>query len=76
MPAHWSAGGGIPSGPCRPRPRASAAFSSRTNALRRKLRLLAVNDRGQLVVRQFLQATREPVWGLRVVRDRYLFFAQ
>lgn len=53
-----------------------AYWKLRRRQLRRKLSLLAVNDQGQLVVRQFLQATCEPVWGLRVVRDRYLFFAQ
>lgn len=47
----------------------------RRRRLRRKLSLLSVNARGQLVVRLFLQATSEPVWGLRVVRHQYLFFA-
>ena len=47
----------------------------RRRRLRRKLSLLSINGRGQLVVRLFLQATTEPVWGLRVVRQRYLFFA-
>ena len=43
--------------------------------LRRKLSLLSINAQGQLVVRLFLRATSEPVWGLHVVRHRYLFFA-
>ena len=43
--------------------------------LRRKLSLLSINARDQLVVRLFLQATSEPVWGLHVVRYQYLFFA-
>jgi len=42
---------------------------------RRRLSLLSINARGELVLRLFLQATCEPVWGLRVVRHRYLFFA-
>lgn len=47
----------------------------RRRQLRRKLSLLSINCQGQLVVRLFLQATCKPVWGLRVVRHRYLFFA-
>lgn len=47
----------------------------RRRRLRRKFSLLSINARGQLVVRLFLQATSEPVWGLHVVRNRYLFFA-
>jgi hypothetical protein len=47
----------------------------RRRQLRRKLSLLSINARGQLVLRLFMQATSEPVWGLRVVRYRYLFFA-
>lgn len=47
----------------------------RRRQLRRKLSLLSINAQGQLVLRLFLQATSEPVWGLRVVRHRYLFFA-
>lgn len=52
-----------------------AYWKLRRRRLRRKLSLLAVNARGQLVLRLFLQATTEPVWGLRVVRHQYLFFA-
>lgn len=52
-----------------------AYWKLRRRQLRRQLSLLAINGRGQLVVRRFLQATCEPVWGLRVVRHRYLFFA-
>ena len=47
----------------------------RRRRLRRKLSLLSINARDQLVVRLFLQATSEPVWGLHVVRHQYLFFA-
>ena len=50
-------------------------WNLRHRQLRRKLSLLSINARGQLVVRSFLQATSDPVWGLRVVRHRYLFFA-
>ena len=47
----------------------------RRRQLRRKLSFLSINAQGQLVVRLFLQATTEPIRGLHVVRNRYLFFA-
>ena len=47
----------------------------RRRRLRRKLSFLSINAHGQLVMRLFLQATCEPIWGLHVVRHRYLFFA-
>ena len=52
-----------------------AYWKLRRRQLRRQLSLLSVNARGQLVVRLFLQATSEPVRGLRIVRHQYLFFA-
>ena len=70
----WQAAPVVPTGYIAP-----AMFKSywklRRRRLRRKLSLLSINARDQLVVRLFLQATSEPVWGLHVVRYQYLFFA-
>ena len=52
-----------------------AYWKLRRRRLRRTLSLLSINAQGQLVRRLFLQATCEPIWGLHVVRNRYLFFA-
>ena len=52
-----------------------AYWKLRRRQLRRKLSLLFINERGQLVMRLFMQAATRPVNGLRVIRKRYLFFA-
>ena len=52
-----------------------AYWKCRRRQLRRKLSLLFINERGQLVVRLFMQAATRPVAGLQVVRNRYLVFA-
>ena len=52
-----------------------AYWKLRRRQLRRQLSLLFINERGQLVMRLFMQAATRPVDGLRVIRNRYLFFA-
>lgn len=52
-----------------------AYWKLRRRQFRRKLSLLCINERGQLVMRLFMQTATRPVDGLRVIRKRYLFFA-
>ena len=56
-------------------PMYKAQWKCRRRQLRRKLSLLFINERGQLVMQLFMQAATRPVNGLRVIRKRYLFFA-
>ena len=56
-------------------PMYKAHWKYRRRQLRRKLSLLFINERGQLVMRLFMQTATRPIDGLQVVRNRYLFFA-